>query len=361
MVQSTSGRRMMRNTIVVLILFVAVFAFGSGVYACFTLRSPMGLEQVVEVVPGDTLRGVFGRLGEGEHSGSARWRQGCVIVYARLLGQTSIRSGSYKVAPSTTPLQMLRALNQGRVQLERVTVAEGLNRWQVRDLLVRQGWLTAKAFDALCDDASFLRAAHVPGPTCEGYLFPETYTLARGISARYLLGAMMASYRIQIERVLARAERTLELSEGELVTLASIVEKETGAAEERPRIACVFYNRLHASPPWRLETDPTVIYAATLVDPTFDGNLTRLHLRDLDNPYNTYRVHGLPPGPIANPGRAALDAVVDPATCGDYFFVSQNNGRHVFCETLTCHRQAVKKWQVDYFRGVASSRGGALR
>ncbi|RYF05569.1 MAG: endolytic transglycosylase MltG, partial [Deltaproteobacteria bacterium] len=134
------------------------------------------------------------------------------------------------------------------------------------------------------------------------------------------------------------------------VTLASIVEKETGAPEERAHIACVFYNRLRARPAWRLETDPTVIYAAILADPHFDGNLKRTHLRDLDSPYNTYRHVGLPPGPIANPGRAALQAVSLPSTCGDFFFVSSNHGRHVFCPDLACHNRAVQRWQIDYFR-----------
>jgi UPF0755 protein len=141
----------------------------------------------------------------------------------------------------------------------------------------------------------------------------------------------------------------MKLALHELITLASIVEKETGAPEDRAHIACVFYNRLRAHPAWRLDSDPTVIYAAMLKDPGFDGNLKREHLHGLDSPYNTYRVTGLPPGPISNPGRAALNAVVHPDDCKDFFFVSMNNGHSVFCPNLTCHNQAVKKWQVDYF------------
>jgi UPF0755 protein len=141
----------------------------------------------------------------------------------------------------------------------------------------------------------------------------------------------------------------LHLESRALVTLASIVEKETGSPQDRGRIACVFYNRLRAKPTWRLDSDPTVIYAATIADPNFDGNLKREHLRGLESPYNTYRITGLPPGPIANPGKAALAAVVQPEECRDFFFVSMNNGQSIFCPTLTCHNEAVKKWQVDYF------------
>lgn len=138
--------------------------------------------------------------------------------------------------------------------------------------------------------------------------------------------------------------------------MASIVEKEAGVAEERAHIACVFYNRMVGKPAWRLQTDPTVIYAATLADPNFDGNLKYKTLHHLASPYNTYRVYGLPPGPIANPGRRAFEAVAQPSVCKDYFFVSSNNGHHVFCPTLECHNSAVKKWQVDYFRARQVSR-----
>ena len=148
----------------------------------------------------------------------------------------------------------------------------------------------------------------------------------------------------------------MNLDDLQFTTLASIVEKETGAAKERPRIACVFYNRMKESPPWRLETDPTVIYAATLADPNFDGNIKRSHLRTFDHPYNTYKRRGLPPGPIASPGRAALEAVKSPSDCGDFFFVSMNNGEHVFCPTYDCHKAAVQKWQIEYFRNKRRKR-----
>jgi UPF0755 protein len=304
----------------------------------------------IEVKRGARLRPVLDELAQHgvlEHPG-------LLYAYARLTRSVQVRSGIYHFEANASPKEILITLNEGRVTLEQFTVAEGLNRWQIRDLLSQQGWLTPAAFDSLCDDVAFLRANHIPGPTCEGYLFPETYKFARGVAPSALLQTMFVAYRRQLAALTAahhgHLPLPLPLDEKQMVTLASIVEKETGAPEERPHIACVFYNRLRAKPAWRLETDPTVIYAATLADPNFNGNLTRRHLHELDNPYNTYRVYGLPPGPIASPGAAALAAVVAPRACSDFFFVSSNNGQHIFCPTLKCHQEAVQRWQIDYFR-----------
>lgn len=279
---------------------------------------------------------------------------GWLYVYARLFGQTQVRTGSYQFMGALSPLEVLSILAEGRVMLESFTVAEGLNRWQVRDLLRQHRWLTAEQFDVLCDDAHFLQTNRLPGPTCEGYLYPETYKFARGVTPEAIFETMFLAYRRALAALTAehggQLKLPMPLNERQMITLASIVEKETGAPEERPHIACIFYNRLKATPPWRMETDPTVIYAATLADPNFNGNLTRRHLHELDNPYNTYRVYGLPPGPIANPGLKALEAVVSPTACHDFFFVSSNNGQHIFCPTLGCHKAAVDKWQIEYFR-----------
>lgn len=310
------------------------------------LEAPAGGAAVVTVPPGATLRPILDEL----HRRGVLEHPTLLYAYARATGQTAIKTGEYDIGAEHSPRQILAMLRQGRVALVPITLAEGLNRWQVRDLLARQGWMEAATFDRLCDDADFLARHEIPGPTCEGYVFPETYRFARGVSPETLFAETFATYRRALAEATASGRGPLDLGERELVTLASIVEKETGDPSERPRIACLFYNRLQAKPPWRLQTDPTVIYAATLADPRFDGNLKRYHLREMDHPYNTYLRPGLPPGPIANPGRAALHAVVQPATCSDFFFVSMNNGRHVFCPDLPCHEAAVQKWQVEYFR-----------
>ncbi len=315
---------------------------------CAYLDRPAGGDRVatLRVERGATLKPLLDELAREGVLARPRW----LYLYARFFGGRDIRAGEYEVAASQSPRQILGMLREGKVKLESIVIPEGFNRWQVRDLLAQNAWMQPEVFDRLCDQATFLAENDVPGPTCEGYLFPETYRFARGVAPHDLFATLFAKYRQVYAETTTPGRGPLGLGERELVTLASIIEKETGAADERPRIACLFYNRLRAKPAWRLETDPTVIYAATLADPHFDGNLKRSHLRELDSPYNTYRVFGLPPGPIASPGRAALQAVVQPVECTDFFFVSMNNGRHEFCPDLACHNRAVMKWQVSYFK-----------
>jgi UPF0755 protein len=158
---------------------------------------------------------------------------------------------------------------------------------------------------------------------------------------------MVERFRKAWELANVHRSKAVSLNQMEAVTLASIVEKETGNPEERPRISCVFHNRLHKD--MKLQTDPTVIYSVLLRTGHFDGNLHRSDL-DTPHPYNTYAVKGLPPGPISNAGEKALEAALNPITCDDLFFVSKNDGSHVFCPTLECHEANVRKWQQEYFR-----------
>ncbi len=307
------------------------------------LDTPVGGDAVVTVTVerGTTLKPLLDDLGTRGVLAKPRW----LYYTARFRKTTDIKTGEYDVKANQTPRDILAMFLEGRVKLESFTLAEGLNRWQVRDLLAENRWMSAATFDALCDDSEFLKVHALPGPSCEGYLFPDTYTFARGVEPRKIFAKLFETFHKVFDATNNKGEPPLELSPLARVTLASIIEKETGAPEERPEIACVFYNRLKAHPAWKLQTDPTVIYAATLADPTFDGNLKAYHLREMDHPYNTYRRFGLPPGPIANPGRAALEAVVKPAACDAYFFVSMNNGHHRFCKTLDCHNQAVSQFQ----------------
>jgi UPF0755 protein len=337
-----------------LLLLGALGAGGLVLSVRHYLQTPAGgtTVAVVLVKRGATLRPVLEELSRQHVLTRPQW----LYYYARLRHTTAVRSGKYEVHADQNPRTILAMLIEGRVMLEEFTIAEGLNRWQVRAQLSQEEWMAAEEFDALCDNQHFLANNHIAGPSCEGYLFPDTYKFARGVAPSGILQTMFASFKREFGDVTrTQGFGPLALSEREFTTLASIVEKETGVSAERPHIACIFYNRLRARPPWRLETDPTVIYAATLSDPHFDGNLTRNHLRFLESPYNTYRAFGLPPGPIANPGRAALAAVAQPALCKDFFFVANNAGEHIFCPTLDCHNRAVRKWQVDYFKDKNAS------
>jgi len=211
-------------------------------------------------------------------------------------------------------------------------------------LLARAGYGNAERFLCLANDADFLLAAGVPGPQLEGYLFPDTYRLATVMSPSEILGIMVRRFheRFDAERYRRAAARGLTVNE--IVTLASIVEKESALAAERPVVAGVFFNRLRLGMP--LQSDPTVIYGI----PDFNGDLTRA---DLTRPsaYNTYLNPGLPPGPIANPGLAALDAALAPSDTPYLYFVSKNDGSHVFAATLADHNRNVARYQKGQHSG----------
>jgi UPF0755 protein len=226
----------------------------------------------------------------------------------------------------------------GRIATWEVAVPEGFTASQIAERLEEQGLVEASAFLAVARDPAFAKELSLPADGLEGYLYPETYRLPRGQSPRQVARVMVDQFLSVWEEIEPRA-RERKLSMHEVVTLASIVEKETGAAEERPLIASVFANRLRRR--MRLESDPTVIYGI----PDFDGNLRRRDLENGDNPYNTYRIPALPPGPIASPGREALVAVVEPAESDYLYFVSRNDGSHVFSRSYTEHVNAVNRYQ----------------
>jgi UPF0755 protein len=228
-----------------------------------------------------------------------------------------------------------------------VTVPEGLRLDEILPLLASSPLkLRLDRLEALAADAAFVRKLGVPASRLEGFLFPDTYSFTHGYTEESVLAKMVSRTLEELRAAEASKDPAVRLDDLQIVTLASIVEKETGAPDERPRIACLFLNRLRLGMP--LQTDPTVLYAMMLIRGKFVKNISRQDLIT-PHPYNTYTVKGLPPGPIASPGAAALQAVTHPVVCSDLYFVSRNDGTHVFCPTLQCHNAAVKKWQVDYW------------
>lgn len=257
-----------------------------------------------------------------------------------------LKAGDYEFAAGQTPAQIIAIMKKGRVKEVRFTIPEGANKKDIAAILERAGFGNQLEILALMQQPEFLvkmRAPSVPGGI-EGYLFPDTYQFPKRTS----LETILLRIRARLDEVLANQEVMARLSEqnldlNQVLTLAAIVEKETGDPLERPEIAGVFLNRLARK--MKLQTDPTVIYSV----PGFSGNLTRAHL-NIDNPYNTYVYPGLPPGPIASPGAAAIRAVLWPAATNNLYFVSRNDGTHEFCPNLKCHAKAVKYWQVEYFK-----------
>ncbi|MFI5321437.1 MAG: endolytic transglycosylase MltG [Myxococcota bacterium] len=252
----------------------------------------------------------------------------------------ALHAGEYEIAAGTSARAVLAQLVAGRVRLHSVTIPEGLRLEEIAARFAAAGFGSASDYIALARDPELARAAGVPGPSLEGYLFPETYRFPRGAGAREIIRAQLAQFERAWSELAPLAARR-GLARRDAVVLASLIEKETGAPEERPLISAVFHNRLARG--MRLETDPAVIYGIA----HFDGNLKRVHLDDETNPYNTYRIAGLPPGPIANPGAAALRAAVEPTPGVDYlFFVARGDGTHEFTTRYRDHVNAVNRFQL---------------
>jgi len=257
---------------------------------------------------------------------------------SRLTGRDrTIQPGTYRFETATDMGTLLERLAAGVEPVE-VTIPEGLTVREIADLLAARGLGGTESFRCLASDPDFLLAAGVPGPQLEGYLFPDTYRFAPQVDASEILETMVRRFHDRFDADRYRRAAARRLSVNQVITLASIIEKETGKASERPLIAAVFANRLRIGMP--LQSDPTVIYAM----PEFDGNLTRADLAR-PSPYNTYVTGGLPPGPIANPGLAAIDAALAPADSLALYFVSRNDGSHEFSATLAEHNRAVARYQ----------------
>jgi UPF0755 protein len=271
------------------------------------------------------------------------------------------KAGRYEIAAPASPKQILDTLVKGAAdELVTVVVPPGKNLLEVADILAAAGVAGKAELAAKASDPTFAAELGLPGNTLEGYLFPDTYRLRpHSTPARALIPLVRRHRQVWDELRAAHAKAALELKktlgfdDHQIVVLASIVEKETGRPEERPRIAQVFINRLimPAFRPKLLQTDPTIIYGCTVGTPRstacqkWDGRIHRIHLDDRENVYNTYTHEGLPPGPISNPGRAALEAVLAPDKTPFLYFVARNDGTHQFSRTVAEHNAAVVKFQ----------------
>jgi UPF0755 protein len=298
-------------------------------------RVDSGADVLFEVKRGESLRAIAMRL---EQHGIVRDAR-ATTWSARLRGKAEqLHAGQYWLSPALSPNEIIDIIASGRVATWEVVIPEGLTAAEIAERLTERGIVEAKEFRAAVADPALAAELGIPARSLEGYLFPETYRLPRGQSGPDVARVLVEQFRAAWRQVEARAaERGLSMQE--VVTLASIVEKETGAVDERPKIASVFANRLRLN--MRLESDPTVIYGVS----DFDGNLRRSDLDDAANAYNTYQHPGLPPGPISNPGLDALRAVIDPAPSKLLYFVSRNDGTHVFSESYAQHVAAVDRYQ----------------
>jgi peptidoglycan lytic transglycosylase G len=250
-----------------------------------------------------------------------------------------IQAGSYRFDQPATPGEILKRLIQGDVEKVTLTIPEGFTLQQIIERINQQGYGSKTKLAELAYNSDFITSLNISADSLEGYLYPETYLFAPGNDERALLKMMVNQFQKQITAELKTSAQHVGLSLHQLVTLASIIEKETGVVDEMPLISSVFHNRLKRRIP--LQTDPTVIYGIK----DFDGNITRKHLKT-PTPYNTYMIRGLPPGPIASPGLAALKAATSPAKTNLLYFVARGDGSHKFSKSLKEHNAAVLKYQL---------------
>ena len=314
----------------------------------------------IDIPPGSSFPQVLELLVESEvlHPEEATWFR----IYVLHEGAArKITAGSHTFRGDMTPAEILQELQRRQKAIERrVTIPEGKNILEVAQILAEAGLGEAGEIEAVMRDPGLLKKLGIEGETVEGYLFPDTYKFRADASPHEILERLVERHR-QVYSDLARRHREsvvqLERMFGwgprEIVTLASIVEKETGATHERPLIAGVFLNRLRFSSfqPKLLQTDPTIIYGCTVPErkskacQKFEGRIRTIHLRDEANLYSTYTHEGLPPGPISNPGRAALEAVLAPEKSRYLYFVSRNDGTHQFSKTVAEHEKWVDLYQ----------------
>lgn len=319
------------------ISFILAFGFYNF---CVTPPSQPLSSVIVNIPQGSSLKKIS-RILEKKNviEGSFKF-----MLLARLKNvEHNIKSGEYSITGSMSPAQILDKLTRGEVITHAVTIPEGSTIFDVARITEQAGYGPADLILQKANDAAFAKTLGIEYESLEGFLFPDTYRFSKGTGPDVILGRMVARFKEVFSPVRKSWFAETDLSEKDLITLASLVEKETALHSEKPLIAAVFLNRLKKR--MRLECDPTVVYGLRLENPEFRSRLRKKHLLK-KTPYNTYQIFGLPPGPICNPGLESIKAVLRPARGINYlYFVSMNNGAHKFSNTLKEHNRAVARYQ----------------
>ena len=262
-----------------------------------------------------------------------------------ITGRPYLKKGEYELSPSMNLWTMFQILKQGKEREFKVSFPEGFNHYEMAELLRSHNYKESDLFQSLVWDKNFIKSLlKKEQESLEGYLFPDSYQIKKYLPAHTLIKSMVENFNLTYKQI-PKKDLNFPLNQHEVVTLASLIEKETGLASERPLIASVFFNRLNKNQ--KLQTDPTILYSLYLVK----GFDIKKNIRKKDilfnSPYNTYVVKGLPPAPIANPGRKSLKAVFHPDSSQFFYFVSRNDGSHHFSKTYEEHKKAVYKYQIQ--------------
>lgn len=313
-----------------------------ALFAISPYNSENHADEIIEIRPGEPFSLVAVELKDKRIIGNVNW----FLFVGKVAGDlTKIKAGEYKVSARQSPWKIYELFLSGRGLLHNLLIPEGENLFQVARRVEEARLGSAKDFIDLCKNKAFIQELSLevfpPPKSLEGYLYPDTYYFQKSATLKQIVIKMISHFKeIWTPEFSARAKE-IGFTSHQVLTLASIIEKETGAPDERPLISSVFHNRLKKG--MRLQSDPTIIYG---IWEKYKGNLTKKDIVDV-TPYNTYKISGLPPGPISNPGVDAIRAALFPETSNYLFFVSKNEGRHVFTESLSDHMAEVKKYQLD--------------
>ena len=325
---------MKKNYAVIAASLFVIFLIYSAVELIIPL--PFGNKPIeFEIKRGASFRQVVNALSERVLVRD-RW---VIHILGRVTGvDRKIKAGYYPFWGTMSPLQIFNAIRLGKIIEYEVTVVPGDSLREVGDKFSSLGVISPEEFETLCADKTFLDALDVDAPSLEGYLFPDTYRFPKGLEVREVLSMMVDRLREKFTDEMTARALQLDISERDVLTMASIVEKEAITDDERPVIAAVYYNRLKRN--MLLQADPTAIYG-------IKASRERITRDDLmrKTPYNTYVIKGLPPGPIASPGLKSIQAALNPADVPYLYFVSNNNGTHNFSVTLSKHEEAVKAYR----------------
>lgn len=314
-------------------------------------------EEFIDITPGATIAEIGGGLVAGGVV-TDPWTFRAALWWTGT--SKALKAGEYRFDHPMTAIEVVNTIAHGEVYVRKVTFAEGLNSMEMAKVYESHGFGPAADFLAAARDPSLIADLDPEATDLEGYLYPETYQLPRTGAAPRLVKMMVSRFKAVVNEDMRQRAEAQGLSMRQLVTIASLVEKETAKPDERPEVAAVYLNRMKIG--MGLQADPTVVYALEKAG-RYDGNIHKQDLA-LDSPYNTYKHPGLPPGPIASPGKASIEAVLDPADVPYLYFVSRNDGSHAFAKTLAEHNRNVQKFQVAYFRAkrkAASESGSGTR
>jgi UPF0755 protein len=333
------------------LVFIVVFIGGFGAVLGNELWRRMhepykgftGSEQFVEIPQGAGTADIRRRLMDaGVVSGEFTFR---AALWWTGRSRT-LQAGEYRFDRALSPIEVIDKIGAGDVYTRPITFPEGLTIGEMAKLYEARSFGRASEFIRAANDGSLVHDLDPKATDLEGYLYPETYALPRKTPASQLVRSMVDRFRAVYDDTMRQQASTQGLTTRQVLTLASLIEKETAKAEERPLVAAVYRNRMMRG--MGMQADPTVVYALMKAG-KYDGNIRREDL-SFNSPYNTYRYPGLPPGPIAAPGRGSIEAALAPADVPYLYFVSRNDGSHVFAETLKEHNANVYQYQVLFFR-----------